>query len=166
MNTIYSPPIWHLYLSLIFVCGLSKMNISDLKLCMHCWHLGLKDLCAVIGVSPILGGLLENDGEHLLACQRVVPGCSKLCAVGCGWVAGRAAPMLGTQESPPWMPTLSPLLSAAVGCAAPLPSLFFPLLWVSPCEAFSWPCFLGFILPSPFICFSPREHGAAPWQLP
>lgn len=36
MSIIYSPPIWYLYLSLIFIWGFSKVNISDLKLCMFC----------------------------------------------------------------------------------------------------------------------------------
>lgn len=98
MNIIYSPPIWHLYLSLILICGLSKMNTSDLKLCMHCWHLMLEDLCAVESY-PFFWCLLENGGELLLACRRVVPGCSRLCAAGCGWGGWQSCPHAGSSRA-------------------------------------------------------------------
>lgn len=61
---------WHLYLSLIFICGLSEMNISDLELCMLCSTAGisgLKTFVLLFESHTFFCCLLENAGGLLLA---------------------------------------------------------------------------------------------------
>lgn len=85
----------------------------------HCWHLWLKDLCAVIWVSHIFWCLLENDGELLLACRRAVPGCGRPCAAGCGWGGWWSCPRAGTSRPSSLDANREPFSSRGLRCSSP-----------------------------------------------
>lgn len=149
MIIIYSPSIWHLYLSLIFICGLSKMNISSLKLWMYCSTAGISDLKTFVQFLHLICFLVspETVRELLLACWRAVPGCS-----GLQGIYGEAL-----EPQSPWTPPLSPLLSPFSSCGPCLSSPTF----VSPfVVGFSPSVFLavlsGFYAPFSFFSSSQR----------
>lgn len=123
----------HLYFSLIFTCGLSKMNISNSKLCTHCST--SKTFVQFSKSHPFLDISWKMMGNF---CWPVREQC--LASAGCtlwdwigGWWSGA-----GRWRLPPGTLTLSPLLSLSpwVGCALPP---FLPFC----CEFLSAKCFLG-----------------------
>lgn len=100
MIIIYSPSIWHLYLSLIFICGLSKMNISSLKLWMYCSTAGISDLKTFVAVfaSHLFFGVSWN-------CQGTFAGLLESSAwlqraAGHIWGGFRASVSLDTTPEP------------------------------------------------------------------
>lgn len=130
----------------------------------HCWHLRLISYLSLTHflVSPRKGwgtfaGLLESGAWLQQTVLRDADG-----------DAGRAVPVLGPQEPPPWTPTLSPLLSpfSSRGLRCSSPTSVFPFAVGSSLLSIFLAMLSVFILPSPFLPFSPGEHGAAPWQLP
>lgn len=144
------PSIWHLYLSLIFICGLSKMTISSLKLCMYCSTAGISDLKTFVQFLHFICFLVspETVRELLLACWRAVPGCSGLQDTYGG--GSRASSSLDTTPEPFAFP-LQQQWAASL-----LSHLCFSLfLWVSPC------CFLGcafWVLFSPLVSSPQRAQ--------